>query len=146
MGRNIATFVLLADPQQGEGGDLSEQKRKENGSILNSALNRLPSTPWPTPSATMKITSTGPIAPDATFIAGDLTQYGGLTNKTEQGDSKKYNPSNYVGGKQLTNLRALYDGWCGQSKVVQLGGCGPIYVGIGNHGSLLIFIDPRVQR
>jgi hypothetical protein len=131
MSDKLATFVLLADPQQ---GNPDEKGRLERCSKLNVALNKLPRTSWPPPNENSLITCTGLIDPKATFIAGDLTQFGGLTNSNEQDHTNQYNPSNYVGGKQLEYLRALYDGWKGMNGVEQLGSYGPIYLGLGNHG------------
>jgi hypothetical protein len=137
---NVTTFLLLADPQEGDAGssDPSAKQKVENGSVLAKALNNLINESYPANGGAIQITCSGPIGrPNCVFFAGDLTQYGGNYNGSEQSNIVKYNPSNYEGGGQLQDLRALYDPWHPRSGVTQLSECGPLYFGLGNHGMIL---------
>ena len=144
MGKKIATFVFLTDPQQGDGDSTTPNAsaRFASGKATNVALNALPNTRWPPNGGYINISCSNEIVqPDAVFFAGDLTEYGGNFNLTENSNLIKYNPSNYTGGPQLQDHRALYDGWNIREGVPQLSRCGPLYFGLGNHGMHLFCIS-----
>lgn len=128
---DVATFILLADPQLGHDKDTQAQIQKL--SKLNEALNSLSSQPYPADlDITCKNQPVGQLA--GVFFAGDLTNYGGGLNLSENSNIIKYHPHNYSGGPQLQDLRALYDPWHPRKGVTQLSGCGKLYFGLGNHG------------
>ncbi|KAF1993716.1 hypothetical protein P154DRAFT_527585 [Amniculicola lignicola CBS 123094] len=133
---DIATFILLADPQIGWEDDTKAQVQKL--SKLNEALSFLSSQSYPATNEKgdqLDITCKGlPIGqPAGVFIAGDLTNYGGHYNFSEQSNLVKYHPHNYSGGDILQDIQALYDPWHPREDVTQPSGCGKIYFGLGNH-------------
>ncbi|KAH8927824.1 hypothetical protein BT69DRAFT_709505 [Atractiella rhizophila] len=128
------TFILLADPQINKA---PEPERYETCGNLNVALNNFKQNNAVYPSIKGINCAGQPIAPiAATFIAGDLTQFGGNLNRGEQADLTK-GPATYVGGEFLRRLRALYCPGAGKTgsdkQVEKLIDTGPIYFGLGNH-------------
>jgi hypothetical protein len=141
---DVATFILLADSQIGWEKDTKAQIQKL--SKLNEALNSLSSQPYPATDHKgdpLKITCQNqPIGqPAGVFFAGDLTNYGGKYNFSEQSNIIKYHPHNYSGGAQLQDSQALYDPWHPREGVTQLSGCGKLYFGLGNHGMFTVVLE-----
>lgn len=137
----VSTIVLLTDPQQGDAKGMSPDEKRQIESDANVGLNKLKNEKYPPAKIennvyTIDITCSGQsISPDCIFFAGDLTQFGGNYNINEQADWS-INPSNCIGGTQLQYHRSLYDPQFPKQGVVQPTQCGPLYFGLGNHGTV----------
>src|SRR4051812_22451038 len=119
------TSVVLADPQLTKDTD---GEIFENLHNVNKALKSLPTLQYPSDPSLGITCARKPIGPvSAVFFAGDMTQFGGARDTSEQSNIFGSFPSTYQGGDQLRNVRALYDPWHTRSGVTQPTKCGPLY-------------------